>query len=252
MLACVLSEDEVKELTTSVIENFLSSWYKASRTSKAGATIVYLNDLEKSFLTKWFTELHMKIQKPSALLQDGGLGAWSQVRINTMFTIPYADLKGTHEFLMPIAEIAYVEGDFQRATENLSDLVKQSKNGGISLLIADAPYGATDEKWDAVAWGIDQFRGTLATVEYCNKFSNPSNPWEGVTVVWFISDAQWGVVAPLVDEYGLSFRQKVWVKPSSVHSQGPRLRQDHENMIIIWKGGEDQLCKFFDKNDSYR
>ena len=75
MLACVLSEDEVKELTSSVIEDFLSSWYKASRTSKAGATIVYLNDLEKTFLTKWFTELHMKIQKPSALLQDGGLGA---------------------------------------------------------------------------------------------------------------------------------------------------------------------------------
>ena len=131
-----------------------------------------------------------------------------------MLTIPYADLKGTHEFLMTIAEIAYVERDFQRATENLSYLVKQGKNGGISLLIADAPYGVTDEKWDTVAWCIDPFRETLATVEYCNTFSNPSYPWAGVNVVWFISDAQWGVVAPLVDEYGLSFRHKVWVTPS--------------------------------------
>ena len=57
---------------------------------------------------------------------------------------------------MPIAEIAQVEGDFMRATEHLSDLVKQSKNGGISLLIDDALYGVTDDTWDD-AWCIDQF-----------------------------------------------------------------------------------------------
>jgi len=82
---------------------------------------------------------------------------------------------------MPIAEIACVEGDFMRAMENLFNLVKQSKNGGISLLIVDAPYGVADENGDN-AWCIDQLRGTLATVEYCN----PScKKWEITNVHFF-------------------------------------------------------------------
>ena len=170
---------------------------------------------------------------------------------NSKLTIPYCNLKTPKDNEVQLMSIAYVEGDFMRATDILAERVKTSTKGGISLLIADAPYGVTDENWDE-AWTIDHFRGTLAVVEHCNKITNPSNPWDGVVVVWFVSDSQLAFISRLVEEYELNFRHKVWVKPSSVHSQGSRLRQDHEHIVLIWKGGEDRLCKYWDKDDPHR
>lgn len=244
-------DSTVEQLSVGVIENFLREWYKTSRSSKEGSKVVTLNDAEKNFLTKWFTELHMKIQKKTPLHVLAGTGSWETVSINSKLTIPYCNLKTSKDNDVQLMSIAYVEGDFMRATDILTELVKTSTKGGISLLIADAPYGVTDENWDE-AWTIDHFRGTLAVVEHCNKITNPSNPWDGVVVVWFVSDSQLAFISRLVEEYELNFRHKVWVKPSSVHSQGSRLRQDHEHIVLIWKGGEDRLCKYWDKDDPHR
>ena len=90
----------------------------------------------------------MKLQKKTPLHVLAGTGSWETVSINSKFTIPYCDLKTPKDVDVHLMSIAYVEGDFMRVADTLAELVKKSSKGGISLLIADAPYGVTDENWD--------------------------------------------------------------------------------------------------------
>jgi hypothetical protein len=84
-----ISEDEVKDLRHPITEHFFSSWYKASRSSKSMASIVYLDPLEKHVLMKWFAKMHIRIQKSSALFVTSRR-FWSLKEIQNQYLVTYS------------------------------------------------------------------------------------------------------------------------------------------------------------------
>ena len=163
--------------------------------------------------------------------------------------IPFSGLdckSKTHA--VDLGKVAVLEGGFYEPStgRQLKAMVRRLKKP-ISLLIADVPYGCTTEPWDA-AWKEDDFRQCVEIVKHCN----PNHEFGDCVMVWFLSDQQLPIALSVVHTYDMSFRLKVWTKPPVGKAKGKRLRQNHENILIVWKGTESDLVKHIDPNDPSR
>ena len=240
------------------LHKFFTEW-KCSNKTKEGKSEVSLLSGEVDFLVKWHLDLCLVFSNQQSEQAGSAKAATLQDDYNKTLTldlknldsVPFsqldcANLRNTHK----LCHVALLGGDFfsKETSQELVSAVRDSdKRTGISLLIADAPYGCTREPWD-IAWKRDQFAQCVETVKSCN----PGGEFGGCVIVWFVSDQQLPDALSVIDSYKLNFRLKVWSKPSSGKSKGPRLRQHHENILIVWDGTESDLVKHIDKDDPDR
>jgi hypothetical protein len=140
---------------------------------------------------------------------------------------------------IPVLRHACIQGDFTdpgihgKVRAHLLDQPPHSR----VLAIADGLYGANKELWDKPEkkWGESEYRDLLGFMT--NHFgADLSN----VVIAVFVTDDQYAGAEAVFKEAGLTCRSLVWYKGSNV-KYGERLVQDHETIIVAFKGNESKL-----------
>ena len=122
----------------------------------------------------------------------------------------------------------------QGFNHTLTSLEKETTKP-ISLLVADADYGAGLAVWDQVAWKVE--------FKQCVEFVLSHNrSLDGVKFAFFLSDKQLKDCFVACEHHGLNYKLMVWGKPLRP-APGKRFRQDTEYLVVAWKGTEaDFVC----------
>ena len=119
-------------------------------------------------------------------------------------------------------------------------------DNSINLLVADTNYGFNKAPWDSTPWNKTEFKAAVELVHLHNK------GLDTVRFCFFVTDQQLLDLFSVLVENKLTYRLLTWVKPQHPGSQGSRLRQDTEHLVLAWSGNEADLVNNIDKNDPNR